>query len=287
MQWMPTLLPPGIHLANKTLFLLFLMMLHPKTASCSLCGNLDTGSSASIAIRLAPGHWKLIKNKNIPAQIEADDCGFFMIMYGLYMALGWPFDFSQRDIPQLRRWWCRILLENMSNEGMTSCNAPEDASEQDECMKNEPARKVQRVERVTDEGDRMDNVSFDQMPLMVIEDILLDTVLEEGDKAFLKLSLVCRLFRDIVGQQSFRARAHFEWLDSVVPWKHHSAAYKAEFRRMYELQCCQNCQEIYKDCIPGYVGRGRRGELVAFYSENEHPGFCSQFCSQLYEDLGV
>ncbi|XP_059393323.1 uncharacterized protein LOC132126208 [Carassius carassius] len=31
------------------------------------------------------------------------------------MALDWTFDFSQDDIPQLRRWWCSLLLQNMSH----------------------------------------------------------------------------------------------------------------------------------------------------------------------------
>ncbi|XP_026107823.1 sentrin-specific protease 5-like [Carassius auratus] len=51
------------------------------------------------------GPWKINKTKNIPPQREGLDCGLFMLMYALYIALDWTFDFSQDDIPQLRRWF--------------------------------------------------------------------------------------------------------------------------------------------------------------------------------------
>ncbi|KAF1385977.1 hypothetical protein PFLUV_G00113360 [Perca fluviatilis] len=73
-----------------------------------------------------------------------------------------------------------------------------------------------------------------------LEDILLEVVLQDGDKALMTLALVCSSFRDIVTDENFRERAHFLWLDS-------------------------------------YVGRGRRVELRGIYSE-DHPGFCSHFC---------
>ncbi|XP_036419884.1 uncharacterized protein LOC118803499 isoform X2 [Colossoma macropomum] len=172
-------------------------MQHPKPVSFSLCGNLDTGSSASVATRLVPGHWKLIKNKDIPAQLEVDDCGVFMLLH---------------DIPRLRRWWCQLLLENMSPPRMVSCYVPGEDRQRNEGKIEEPARKIQRVESVDGEGGRMDTISIVQMPLIILEDRLLDVVLEEGDKAFLKLSLVCRLFRNIVERESFRLEHIFSGL---------------------------------------------------------------------------
>ncbi|XP_028443450.1 uncharacterized protein LOC114561589 [Perca flavescens] len=74
-----------------------------------------------------------------------------------------------------------------------------------------------------------------------LEDILLEVVFQDGDKALMTLALVCSSFRDIVTDENFRERAHFLWLDS-------------------------------------YVGRGRRDELRGIYSEDPHPGFCSHFC---------
>ncbi|KAJ8332061.1 hypothetical protein SKAU_G00429600 [Synaphobranchus kaupii] len=47
---------------------------------------------------------------------------------------------------------------------------------------------------------------------------------------------------------------------------------------MYSVMTCLQCHCLYKSCMPGYVGRGRRGELQGIYSEHSYPGFCSQFC---------
>ncbi len=54
-----------------------------------------------------------------------------------------------------------------------------------------------------------------QLPSELLRHILLDVVYEEGDGAFLTLSLVCRKFYDIINRQSFRRKAHFAWLDSM------------------------------------------------------------------------
>ncbi|XP_052410192.1 uncharacterized protein LOC127956362 isoform X3 [Carassius gibelio] len=62
--------------------------------------------------KIAPGTWMLIKNKDIPQQIGGVDCGVFMLMYALHLALGAPFDFTSCDMPKIRRWWTLILLEN-------------------------------------------------------------------------------------------------------------------------------------------------------------------------------
>ncbi|KAM9758713.1 uncharacterized protein ACNS7B_005628 isoform 1-T1 [Menidia menidia] len=39
---------------------------------------------------------------------------YYTLQYALYMALGWRFDFSQDDMPWIRRWWCHSMLANMT-----------------------------------------------------------------------------------------------------------------------------------------------------------------------------
>ncbi|KAL1261242.1 hypothetical protein QQF64_006507 [Cirrhinus molitorella] len=70
----------------------------------------------------------------------------------------------------------------------------------------------------------------------------------------------------------------------VTNWSAFSSYYKAEFYKMYRLETCVQCGDTFKNCIPGYVGRGRRGELIKIISEDSHPGFCSEFC-QICADL--
>ncbi|KAK0134263.1 hypothetical protein N1851_030173 [Merluccius polli] len=55
-----------------------------------------------------------------------------------------------------------------------------------------------------------------QMPTSVLYEILKEVVLQEGDKVFLTLALVCTTFRDIVSTNYLKRRAHFQWLDRYV-----------------------------------------------------------------------
>ncbi|RXN18812.1 HMG domain-containing 3 isoform X2 [Labeo rohita] len=49
---------------------------------------------SKLTSRIAPGQWKLIKNKNVPQQLSCSvDCGVFMLMYALYTVFEAPFDF--------------------------------------------------------------------------------------------------------------------------------------------------------------------------------------------------
>ena len=48
-----------------------------------------------------------------------------------------------------------------------------------------------------------------QLPKSVLSDILTEVVLQEGDKAYIALALVCSSFRHIVSADMFRRRAHF------------------------------------------------------------------------------
>lgn len=55
---------------------------------------------------------------------------------------------------------------------------------------------------------------FGQMPLEILRQILLRVVSDDGDIGFMRLSLTCKLFRDIVRETKFKEEAHFMWLDS-------------------------------------------------------------------------
>ncbi|XP_039503630.1 uncharacterized protein LOC120460077 isoform X1 [Pimephales promelas] len=116
---------------------------------------------------------------------------------------------------------------------------------------------------------------------VLLKNILLEVVLQEGDAAYMPLSLACSRFRDIVGDGSFRNQAHFLWLESVTCWKNKSSHYKQLFWRMYSISTCLECGFDYKCCTPGYAGKGKRGELQGIYSETFHPGFCSFHCVQI------
>lgn len=179
-----------------------------------------------------------------------------MLMYALYITFEWPFDFTQTDVPLIRECWLNLAL----------------------CTGHE--REASSLKK--DQVDYMHGCSNDNwilmLPASVLEDIFIDVVLQEGDEAILKLALVCTHFRDLVTREGFRRRAHFLWLDSVTNWTVFSTYYKAEFYKMYTLETCSQCRDIYKHCTPGYIGRGRRGELFKIISEDTHPGFCSEFC---------
>ncbi|XP_030290955.1 uncharacterized protein LOC115592411 isoform X2 [Sparus aurata] len=179
----------------------------------------------------------------------------FVLMYALYMALEWHFDFSQGDMPHLRRWLCQLLLENIQ-----------------QCMKRRQLHGPQPLE------EPPLHISIDMLQLLVLEDIFALVVLSDGDMAILTLSLVCHHFREVLSTRVFRRKAHFLWLNSMASWSRFSAGYRAEYCKMYSLDTCRECNITYKNCIPGYAGREKRGELQGIYSKNSHPGFCSNFC---------
>ncbi|XP_067284043.1 uncharacterized protein [Pseudorasbora parva] len=217
---------------------------------------------------MIPGSWKLIKNKDVPAQSASVACGVFMLMYALYMALNWEFDFTQHDMAHIRRWWVNLILSKITHGRKKQCtSAMSDAFKEDANLQE---KEVQ-------------NIRILMLPDAVLSEILLHVVLEEGDAALLNLSLVCSKFRSLVDTDSFRKRAHFSWLDSVTKWRPRSVSCQ-EFYQMYTLQPCRHCNEVYKNCLPGYVGKGKRGEMQGFYSENTHPGFCSDWCKMLEEE---
>ncbi|KAL1277203.1 hypothetical protein QQF64_023876 [Cirrhinus molitorella] len=207
-----------------------------------------------------PGHWHLC---DIPSQRDSLNCGVFMLMYALYITFEWPFDFTQTDMPYIRECWLNLVLKCMSHKREAPSLEEDQVNYMYGCFK--------------DHG-------ILALPAFVLEDIFINVVLQEGDEAILILALVCTHFRDLVTREAFRRQAHFLWLDSVTNWSVFSSYYKAEFYKMYRLETCVQCGDTFKNCIPGYVGRGRRGELIKIISEDTHPGFCSEFC-QICADL--
>ncbi|KAI7814029.1 hypothetical protein IRJ41_006645 [Triplophysa rosa] len=119
---------------------------------------------------------------------------------------------------------------------------------------------------------------FDEMPPEILWCILLTVVTEDGDGAFLRLSLTCKIFRGIVTKPSFRKQAHFIWLDSVINWRAFSKGHKEQYRVPYTLTHCLHCGEVFKDNPPGYVGDGKRGVLQGFYCTKDFLGYCSMDC---------
>ncbi|XP_051564719.1 uncharacterized protein LOC127447144 isoform X2 [Myxocyprinus asiaticus] len=75
----------------------FQMALHSKIQLTFLLGSQDTGCCVKMTAKIAPGTWMLLKNKDVPQQIGSVDCRVFMLMH---------------DLPNIRRWWALILLEN-------------------------------------------------------------------------------------------------------------------------------------------------------------------------------
>ncbi len=53
-----------------------------------------------------------------------------------------------------------------------------------------------------------------QLPMEALHMILLEVVLQDGDAAYMNLSLTCSCFRAIVNKARFRQKAHYAWLDS-------------------------------------------------------------------------
>ncbi|KAL0992618.1 hypothetical protein UPYG_G00095840 [Umbra pygmaea] len=213
-----------------------------------------------------PGHYMLCcisDFQGLPRQKGGNACGIFMLM---------------DDMATIRTWWCLLLLSGHSVVRLAQKRKSEDpiiiADEEAKRPRTIPPEQSETVDLTKEMG-------ILEITRCCLKDILLEVVLQDGDEALMTLALVCSSFRDIVSDENFRERAHFLWLDSVTNWSRFSTKYKKEFRTMYSVLNCSQCYCPYKSCMPGYVGRGRRGELRGIYSEDPHPGFCSHFCQSM------
>ena len=62
---------------------------------------------------LSSTKWRLVCHHNIPKQENFSDCGVFICMFARCLAYNTPFNFSQADIPSIRR---HIVLELLSKQ---------------------------------------------------------------------------------------------------------------------------------------------------------------------------
>ncbi|XP_034070554.1 uncharacterized protein LOC117562226 isoform X2 [Gymnodraco acuticeps] len=242
---------------------------------------------ADLAHRIAPGQWTVKFGrdvKGLPHQTTGNDCGVFILMYALNFSTDAPLWFTERDIAQIRKWWCIMLMERYQIEGHGQ-RFSYWTNEAEELLKGalEPVYRVSKKQKTEHEVQfqKSDMCFILELPNCLLSDLLMEVVLQEGDKAYSSLTLVCTTFRDTMSTVSFRRGAHFRWLESVATWSLFSASYKQDFNVMYTIDTCRGCLEPYKNCKPGYVGKGKRGELQGIYSDDQHPGYCSPFCNQI------
>ncbi|XP_072563743.1 uncharacterized protein [Paramormyrops kingsleyae] len=74
-----------------------------------------------LAVTIIPGKWSERYGcdlEGFPIQSLGIDCGIFMLMSALYVALEAPFDYSIADMPTLRKWWCVLLMENFELDSL-------------------------------------------------------------------------------------------------------------------------------------------------------------------------
>ncbi|KAG9263222.1 hypothetical protein AMEX_G23230 [Astyanax mexicanus] len=207
----------------------------------------------NLAEAISSGPW----TEEIPMQHSSNSCGVFMLMYALYMVLGGIFDFTETDMPAIRRWWCALLL--------VTCL---------ECTSGR-AKKMMDTHGLK---PKKPTTCILEVYIVKLNIAVGNVVYEDGDAAFLHLSLVCRDFYSIVNKQSFRRKAHLAWLDSTVNWDSITDEVRRECRAEYKLSDCSECKQLYKDIV-GYCGRGKEGAYQGFYADQDFPGFCSADCA--------
>ncbi|KAL7400072.1 hypothetical protein ABVT39_006063 [Epinephelus coioides] len=110
----------------------------------------------------------------------------------------------------------------------------------------------------------------------LLEEVFVETVLMEGDKAIGKIALVSKRFKDIVSTERFWKRAHYRWLNiesnadvgdglrvrpsSVqggVNLEKFSSAFQEELKHMYAIECCNACGSLYKSFPGDILDKGR------------------------------
>ncbi|KAG1926801.1 hypothetical protein F2P79_024662 [Pimephales promelas] len=172
------------------------------TGLSSQHGYQDTGWFVNIAQIMSPGPWHEYCVNDItglPRQHQSNSCGVFVLMYLLSFVTAGAFDFTEPDKPCIRRWWCLLLLENFPLRS--------DAE-------RKQIRKKRRVERAEVIETPLPADSLTKMPPDILWWILMGVITDDGDVAFWRLSLTCKVFREIVSEPKFREEAHFVRLDS-------------------------------------------------------------------------
>ncbi|XP_078126084.1 uncharacterized protein LOC144530394 isoform X2 [Sander vitreus] len=199
---------------------------------------------SDLAHHIALGQWTTNFGKGIegfPQQTTVNSCGILMLMYALSLSSEAPFWFIERDMAHIRKWWCISLMERFQIDGHGQRFAY--WTNEARALLQGSLQPIYRVPKVRKREH--------ELPTCVHSEILNEVVLQEGDKAYLTLALVCTTFRDTVSTNAFRRRAHFQWLDSVATWSRFSASYKKEFYTMYTVDTSCECGMFYKNCTPG------------------------------------
>lgn len=111
-----------------------------------------------------------------------------MLQYALYVILGGTFDFSESDIPSIRRWWSVLLLEKFPPRSVME-------------IQQRKRRRTDKPHKTVATVDQPLNIQ--ELPPLVLREILLEVVLQDGDVAIGSLALTCRCFNSIVSMESF------------------------------------------------------------------------------------
>ncbi|XP_032415485.1 uncharacterized protein LOC116717915 [Xiphophorus hellerii] len=232
-----------------------------------------------VCLQMSSGPWtEFVGNdvEGLPKQGLSNNCGMFVVMYALYFVMGASFDFSENDMMTIRRWWSLTLLTNFpvkSREELQKERKRKKVEEREKCetlfaddhnyaKATEAQIEVQSIPPIL------------QMPLIVLEAILQEVILAQGDTAYLTLALTCKSFEAIVSDPVFRKKTHFAWLDGEINWENFSESFKAENRIPFAVIQCSSCNRQYKDSV-GFTGHGRRGEFPRYYCDGI-PGHCPE-----------
>ncbi|XP_073672325.1 PWWP domain-containing DNA repair factor 3A-like [Paramisgurnus dabryanus] len=81
---------------------------------------MNTSYYVHLAQKIDHGSWTEKTGHDIvglPRQNFGNDCGIFLLMYTLCIVTGVGFDFHEMDMPLIRQWWCRLLMERFKIEG--------------------------------------------------------------------------------------------------------------------------------------------------------------------------
>ncbi|XP_038164881.1 uncharacterized protein LOC119799159 [Cyprinodon tularosa] len=234
--------------------------------------NMMTPSSHVFLMRNILHHYNCLKNA--------------AVMDNLKKTLG-----QEHDMSVLRRLWCLLILENKSldRHGQVFANWTAEC----QTMLNGNYTPVFRLKRRRNQESETlcaDDHNYAkateaqievqrippilQIPWGVLQAVLQEVVLAQGDSAYLTLALTCKYFKDIVSDPLFRKKTHFAWLDGEINWAKFSQSFKAENRIPFAVVICSSCNRQYKDCV-GFTGNGRRGEYPRYYCD-AIPGHCPE-----------
>ncbi|XP_034083800.1 uncharacterized protein LOC117553834 isoform X4 [Gymnodraco acuticeps] len=148
-----------------------------------------------LAHRIAPGQWTVKFGrdvKGLPHQTTGNDCGVFILMYALNFSTDAPLWFTERDIAQIRKWWCIMLMERYQIEGHGQ-RFSYWTNEAEELLKGalEPVYRVSKKQKTEHEVQfqKSDMCFILELPNCLLSDLLMEVVLQEGDKAYSSLTL--------------------------------------------------------------------------------------------------